>query len=308
MAVRDGETYLKEAVESILAQSLFDWELIAIDDGSSDGSLRILEEFQRSDARIKVFKKPKIGLTKCLNFGIGLSKSEFVARMDADDISHPMRFAAQVQYLDEHPSVVAVGTQVRYISSSGVPLFVRRMPIKSVEIERCHLSEWGGFLVHPSVMMRMSAVSTAGGYDETFICAQDYDLWFRLARIGGLANLDKVFLDYRYHSTALTQARAELQSAQRDAILRRELKLRGMQSPLDLDRAYHVRVRDTEWLLRAAAGDGFFRTTWKCWRTCRSIWSRDGLRDLMLLLRVFWVKMMRVAGLMKYHWLCMVSC
>lgn len=290
MAVYNGEKYLAETIESVLSQDFQDFEFLIIDDGSEDGSKAILSEYGEKDSRIRLISRENRGLTKSLNEGIAMAGGEFIARMDSDDVCHQDRFSKQVHYLKTHPEVVALGGLVRYINASGTPLFVRKLPLNHAEIEQCHFSEWGGFLVHPSVMMRRSALQAVGGYDESFAKAQDYDLWFRLSTIGKLANLPEVILDYRYHPGAITQGSQPEQNSCRARILERELKRQGLASPLPLAFDYQVHISNPEWLLSAASLSGCVRTTFRCGpRVFLKHW-RNIFRSFYFMGRVFYQK------------------
>jgi glycosyltransferase involved in cell wall biosynthesis len=261
MAVYNNRRYVPEAVESILNQTFKDFEFIIIDDGSTDGSGEWLEHRAKTDVRIRLVRQENRGLTKSLNIGCSLVRGDFIARMDADDVSYPNRFSIQIEVLKSCSDVVALGSQIRYIDAGGVPLFIRRLPLEHEEIEQCHLAKWGGFINHSSVMMRRNALEAVGGYDEKFPKAQDYDLWFRLGRVGRLANLPEVLLDYRHHRAAASSAARIKQSHAVQIICDRELSNRGISEPTSLPRHYQIYPNNSMWLLGAAARDGFLSTT-----------------------------------------------
>jgi glycosyltransferase involved in cell wall biosynthesis len=270
MAVRDVHEYLALAIESILGQSFGDLEFIIVEDGATEETAAIVDAYASRDGRIRVFKERACGLTRCLNVGIRAARGEFIARMDADDVSWRDRFERQLSYLRAHPEIIALGSRARYINASGTPMFVRVMPETDEEISSCHLTDWGGFIIHPSAMIRADAIRKIGGYDEFFLKAQDYDLWFRLAKIGKLANLADVLIDYRYHGKAITQGGALEQTKFRKIILEREMKARGMVCVNELDRRYVVMPRDPYWMLPAAAASGYLRMVlWSAVRVLR---------------------------------------
>lgn len=257
MAVRDGMPHLPGAVRSILGQSFRDFEFIVVDDGSSDGSAEWIRSAAAGDRRVVAVTGGKRGLTASLNTGAARARGEYIARMDADDLAYPERFRHQVDYLDGHPEVVCCGTQTRYIDEQGRPLFVRRMPETHEEIDACHMSGLGGFILHPSAMIRAAALDAAGGYDERYAFAQDYDLWFRLARVGQLVNLKPVLLDYRLTPSAITQARRVEQDRCRLAIFHRACQERRCEKPTLLDRRWAISIADPYWLMAAACRDGY---------------------------------------------------
>jgi glycosyltransferase involved in cell wall biosynthesis len=128
MSVFNGERFLREAVDSILGQTYRDLELIVIDDGSADGSGEILAQRRQADARLRVFPQANMGLTRSLNRGVELSTGEYVARMDADDLSEPRRFERQVAFMDAHPDVGLLGTAYREIDGEGRVLGTKVFP------------------------------------------------------------------------------------------------------------------------------------------------------------------------------------
>ena len=198
MSVWNGERYLPQAVESILEQSFRDFEFIIIDDGSTDGSLRILKGFAARDKRIRLVTRENRGLTISLNESIALAGGEFIARMDADDISLPARFAGQVAYLREHPDCVIVGAEVMLMDQDGDSLCLRGHPQSHDLIDRACLLGRVDALTHPVVMMRKSALEKIGGYNAA-IKLEDLDLFLRLCEVGKAHNLPQVYLRYRQH-------------------------------------------------------------------------------------------------------------
>jgi glycosyltransferase involved in cell wall biosynthesis len=223
----NAERYLAEAVESILAQSFRDFELLVHDDGSTDGSLRILRDFSRSDPRVIVSSSPNQGITPTLNFLLRKAQAPYIARMDADDVAFPQRFERQVGYLDSHPDCVLVGGRIVLIDPEGRKLKVFQLPTSHAEIDAENLRGRMA-IAHPVVMMRATAIKKVGGYREGFTHAEDIDLWLRLAEVGRLANLDEVLLYYRQHfqSVGMTKRRDQIGahiSAVSDAFVRRSL-------------------------------------------------------------------------------------
>ena len=200
LPVFNAEKYLNLAVESVLNQSLKDFELIIIDDGSTDGSFELLKSFERRDSRIRLFSRSNKGLIETLNEGIGYCNAQYVARMDADDICMPQRLLLQYDFLEEKPDHVAVGTQVLFIDEGGWPICLGISLANShSEIDSAHLNLKGGAITHPSVMLRANAVRKIGGYHNCYPHAEDLDLFLRLAEIGLLENMSYILLNYRIH-------------------------------------------------------------------------------------------------------------
>src|SRR4051812_18975953 len=158
MPVYNALPHLREAVEGILAQTFGDFEFVVIDDGSTDGSTQVLRAYAAADPRIVLVSRPNTGYAIALNEALALATGEFVARMDADDVSLPQRLARQVEYLRAHPECVAVGTGVRFIAAGGTPIARGfRRPRTHEEIDAFHLQRMSSALPHPTVMMRRAA-------------------------------------------------------------------------------------------------------------------------------------------------------
>ena len=199
MPVYNGEKYLRKSIESVLNQSFGDFEFIIINDGSTDDSSRILNEYQKVDKRIKLIERENKGLIYSLNEGINKSSTELIARMDADDICHLDRFKLQIDYMVQSPEIVALGTLVELIDADGDVISGFTTKSKHEEIDQQHIHGAGGAIIHPSVIMRKKALEKVGGYDMNCPNAEDIDLWLKLAEVGRLANLSEVLLKYRQH-------------------------------------------------------------------------------------------------------------
>ncbi|MGR3175956.1 MAG: glycosyltransferase family 2 protein [Candidatus Scalindua sp.] len=203
MSVYNGELFLADAVKSILAQSYSDFELIVIDDGSSDKTPEILYQFVQMDQRIKVFKHgSNLGLTKSLNLGLAKCKGEFIVRHDADDLSEPERFACQVEFLRNYHDYGLVGTAVSRIDSQGNEID-QAVAIRGDKKIRGFM-KGGNVFVHGSVMMRKSVIDAVGCYRTGFRYAQDYDLWLRISEISKIENLPDRLYRWRLHSAAIS--------------------------------------------------------------------------------------------------------
>jgi glycosyltransferase involved in cell wall biosynthesis len=212
MAVYDGETYLDEAIQSVLNQTFDDFEFIVINDGSTDGTAKIIERYRRGDRRIRVYEQPNRGLVVALNRGFELARGEYIARMDADDVCVPERIAAQVAFMDARQEVGVCGTWIETMGTSNGN--VRRYPPDDATIRSWLLFE--SVLAHPSVMMRRDLfVKTGLLYNAAYVHAEDYELWVRAARHTALANLPKILLRYRLHPQQVVEKHetAKLSSA-----------------------------------------------------------------------------------------------
>jgi glycosyltransferase involved in cell wall biosynthesis len=203
LPVHNGGDLLDESIHSILAQTFADFELLIIDDGSTDDSYRRAANFK--DPRIRILRnETNIGLTRSLNRGLAEAHGEYVARQDADDISMPNRFAAQVQYLRAHLDVVLVGTSAVRINPNGTMIGTNDMPVTHEAIRWASLVD-NPFL-HTSVMFRRSAVQQYDGYDVQYEVCQDYALWNRLAARHQVANLPDRLVLMREHPSSMTRS------------------------------------------------------------------------------------------------------
>ncbi len=193
LCVFNAEKNIKLCVQSILDQIYSDFELLIVNDGSTDRTEKIILEMQKKDSRIFLRNIRNFGLTKALNVGLRYAKGEYIARMDADDFAFPKRFAKQVAFLEKNSKVGVVGTGYQVTDVKGK----RRNPKvnfwgKNEDIKRA-LPKYNPFF-HASTMIRRSLLEKVAGYDEDFIYAQDYDLWFRLSKVTEFSNLNEVLM------------------------------------------------------------------------------------------------------------------
>lgn len=210
MPVYNAERYITGAVESILNQTLTEFEFIIINDGSSDRSLEILQRFAQQDTRIRLINRENKGLVKTLNEGLTLAKAPLIARMDADDMAYPDRFILQKEFMGQNPNVVCLGGYFEIIDGAGRPLTLLRPPLDDETIQELALKGHSA-IAHPVAMLRLSAVKQVGGYREAFKAAEDLDLWLRLGEIGQLANIPYPLLQYRFVSSSISGQNASLQ-------------------------------------------------------------------------------------------------
>lgn len=199
LPVYNGEAHLSEALDSILAQSLRDFELIAIDDGSTDGSLAVLRDYECKDSRVRVVTRGNKNLPNTLNEGIDLARGAWIARMDQDDMALPHRFERQLEWL--------LQTGADMTGSWTQPFGTRdRRPVKHATTDEAIKVEmlFGSPFAHPTVMMRTDLVRCLR-YDPAWDRAEDYDLWERAARAGWrMANVPEVLLYYRQHPSQIS--------------------------------------------------------------------------------------------------------
>jgi glycosyltransferase involved in cell wall biosynthesis len=201
MPVWNGERFLAEALNSVLCQTYREFELVAVDDGSTDATRSILREYAKRDRRVRVFEREHEGLARALNFGLAQCRGEFVARVDADDICLPHRFAYQVDYLDRHPTCVIVGGIFQWIDENGAkgragrgghPRKITRFDTFPIRAATTH---------HPLATIRRRALVAIGGYREAF-AAEDHDMLLRIARFGSIDNPEELLVYYRNHGAS----------------------------------------------------------------------------------------------------------
>lgn len=204
MPVRDGARWLGDAIASIIGQTFGDFELLVIDDGSSDDSRRIAEEWAHGDSRIRVLHLDRSGLVAALNLGLSESRGRLIARLDADDIAHPDRLARQSGYLELHPEIALLGSWARRIDEHGAPQGIVQPETRPDRLTRL-LTEGKNPFLHSSMMIRSVTLQKIGGYRPAFEGAEDYDLWLRIAEVAQIANLAQCLIQYRSHPTSVTQ-------------------------------------------------------------------------------------------------------
>lgn len=221
MSIYNGERYVREAVESVLQQTYTDFEFIIIDDGSRDRTWELLSSFD--DPRIRlVCNEKNIGLTQSLNKGIQMSRGDYIARQDGDDISTPERLALQMRFLEEHPGVGVLGTWVAYIDEKDERIGIWATPGSPLLISWSLL--FGNCIAHSSVVVRRSVLRQGMRYRPEFAYAQDYDLWVRLNAKTQLANLTDVLNWKRVHEEMISVKYSERQSQTARLVMQQAMK------------------------------------------------------------------------------------
>lgn len=211
LPVYNSEKYIEKAITSILNQTYTDFDLLLIDDGSTDDSAKIIKNF--NDNRIIYTKNEQnMGITKTLNKGLGLIESEYIIRMDSDDICHESRFEDQLDYMDNNPNVVVAGTNVKRFSDTEEYYPSVRVDSKDLRTELLFNSP----LKHPSVILRNEVIQKESYlYSEKHKATEDYGLWRKISEKHEIGNLDKVLLDYRIHDDGIS-VNAEKDKKSRD--------------------------------------------------------------------------------------------
>jgi glycosyltransferase involved in cell wall biosynthesis len=234
LPVHNDRRFVGRAVESILEQTFRDFELLVLDDGSTDGSMEIVRGF--SDPRLRIVSNPRnLGLARTLNTGLALAQGNLIARMDADDISEPARFERQVEFLAAHPEIALVGTWARWIDENDRPFTAIEFPTDPAGIEQGLMED--NCIFHPSVMFRRRPVEELGGYAAASPLSQDYELWLRLSERHPLANLPEYLLRYRIHRGQVSVKRIGRQRRAANAMRYEAARRRGQAGRLS--RAEH---------------------------------------------------------------------
>ncbi|RJP58329.1 MAG: glycosyltransferase [Ignavibacteriales bacterium] len=201
LPVYNGEKYLREAIDSVLNQTFSDFELLILNDGSTDSTEEVVKSY--SDGRIRYFNLEHKGLPSTLNFGLQEAKFDYIARMDSDDICHPVRFEKQIDFLQANPDIDLLGSNLIIVNS------VKRIQ-KRVEYPECDKNIKDQLpskccIAHPTIMFKKQVVLSAGGYDNYSI-AQDWALYLKLLPLSIFHNLQDYLITLRIHGENLTSS------------------------------------------------------------------------------------------------------
>lgn len=221
MPVYNAGRFLDEAIASTLADDFDDFELVAVDDGSTDDSAARLARWAERDPRVIVHRQPNRGIAEALNAGLQIARGELIARMDADDVLLN-RFRRQVAELDRSPAVALVSTWFEIIDAAGTTVGVHTPP-ESSKLLAWLLNFYNVLGGHSQVMFRRSTALSIGGYRREYAIAEDYDLWTRLAEHGRIVMLPFIGVRRRHHAAAASTVERTRQSASSTAIMRRTL-------------------------------------------------------------------------------------
>jgi len=271
LPVYNGERFLAQALDSLLQQTYPDWELLAIDDGSRDGTAAILEDYARRDGRVLVFSQENQGLIASLNRGIQQAGGRYLARMDADDLAHPERLARQVAYLEANPAVVICGSGFTLIGESGEYLGAGQLPGQRARTASAAPAKLAAPVVsvpplddtgirwqvlfntpfaHPSVCMRLETLRQHElCYNPLAYLVEDYELWSRLLQCGRAGNLPQPLLQYRQHARQVSRQRQDTQWVNATHVSQANLACLGVTLPIQqVDRLRQWNDRFPAWL------------------------------------------------------------
>jgi len=232
MGVYNGERYLKEAIDSILRQTMPDFELVVVNDGSRDGSGALLESY--CDRRIRIFTTENCGLPAALNHGLEKCRADLVIRMDGDDVAYPHRFAALLEDWEKAGRPDVFGSSVDYIDQDGKLLWSFDVPLDDAAIRAAIFAPYGKLVImHPTVLLRKSSVLSCGGYDPYFRVGQDNDLWLRMTTRYRFGNSPRRLLKYRFQPNSDTALAAR--SMVNEQMLPNWLRLVSLQKKILID-------------------------------------------------------------------------
>jgi glycosyltransferase involved in cell wall biosynthesis len=265
LPVRNVEPYLEAAVDSILNQTFRDFELVAIDDGSTDRTLEILQRYAAQDARVRLIHSDHIGAAAAANLGLFRCQYDWVAVMHGDDVALPTRLERQYEMSRSDPEVVIWGTDGYHINSKGEILSSFRVgPTSKAECRQMRRQGEIVQAIHPTVLLNRRVAIEAGGYDETLVPSEDIDLFDRMLKYGDLVTVAEPLMKYRIHGASLSMTKAARMAMMRRFITARqrhrlvaheELTLERF-LPQDQARSMFSRLRD--WML--TTGGNCYRT------------------------------------------------
>ena len=224
--IHNSERFVVEAVESMLAQTVRELEVVLVDDASTDGSRALIAKLAARDPRIRVLHlSEKRGIAHALNRGMELCAGDWIARMDADDLSLPTRLEKQLAFADQHPDAVLIGTDVTFIDEHSHVIGRNvRLPTEPAEIDRALM--WGMWpIVHPSVIIRRATLLALKGYCEELRVNSDHELFLRLAETGRLYSIPERLTRYRLHQQQISAGR---EASPVEAIVRAASARRGV--------------------------------------------------------------------------------
>jgi len=231
---------LPEALDSLLNQTVQDFEIVALDDGSTDDTLAVLRRYEQRDQRVVVITRPNTGLVGALNDALAACRGEFIARMDADDVAMPNRLELQLRCLESDSGLVAVGSAILRVAPDGGGVGYVHPPRDHETIHHRLLHGDGQAIVHPTLLCRAEAMHRLGGYDPRYTYGEDIYLFLRLAELGRLTNLTEVLLHYRLHPSSWTRTKSASMGWQIRHLVNEMRERQGM-SPLPAPR-----LQDTE--------------------------------------------------------------
>ena len=274
LPVYNAGKHLVTAIGSIVDQSFQDWEMVCVDDGSTDSSPLVLDWFADRDSRIRVIHQTNAGVVSAANLAHELARADLICRMDADDISMPGRLKHQVEFMRKNLGHVAVSGDILEIDIDSEPLGLQTLANDHETIVRNLLSRGTG-LFQPASIMRADAFRSIGGFRPEYQWIEDHDLWLRMSRVGRLGNTNELVLCYRLHATSCTWTMSNLRSELMTQLMREahaERNTRGQEREFNSPPSRSL-AGSGKWARKAVRG-GYPRTAIKHLRT---LWREKGL-------------------------------
>ena len=202
--VYNGDKYLQESLDSIARQTFRDFEVLLLDDGSTDKSPKIMRDFAENHDRVTIVRKSNTGLTDTLNTGLGHARGEWIVRLDQDDVSEPIRFEMQIGKIMQNKSLVLLGSNFQILDQYSRKTRKINLPTKHNELVR-RLERLKGFFPHSSAIYHKDTALSIGGYDQSAKFNEDWDLWLRLSEVGQIGSVAKCLVTIRKHSLQMTE-------------------------------------------------------------------------------------------------------
>lgn len=274
LPVYNAGKHLVAAIGSIVDQTFQDWELICVNDGSTDESPLVLDWFANRDARVRVIHQENGGVVSAANRGHQIARADLICRMDADDIAMPNRLSHQVDFMNNHPDHVAISGSILEIDIDSEPLGLQTLATDHETIVQRLLNRETG-LFQPASIMRADAFRKVGGYRREYQWIEDHDLWLRLSQVGLLGNTNELVLCYRQHASSGTWQKSNRQRDLMTQLLHEayaQRDLPGTERKLSTPPSRSC-AGPGKWARKAIRG-GYPRTALK---HLRELWKADGL-------------------------------
>jgi len=215
--------YLSETLQSLKRQTFAEWELIIVLDGNVEANRQTVESTGLEVPFVVIEHTTPQGIARSLNAGLHRASGDLIARIDADDVCYPERFAKQVAQFDLDEELMLLGTSATVIDGNGKQQDTRIVPTRDAALRRRLI--WRNSFIHPSVMFRKNAAILIGGYNIHCTRTEDYELWLRLALCGKVDNLAEPLIGYRVHAGQHTTGRQGISKNESQALLARKVQL-----------------------------------------------------------------------------------
>lgn len=273
MPCYNAAEYMREAIDSVLDQTYTDFELICINDGSTDDTQMIIDEYAENDKRIRSITKENSGLPDSLNAGLEKAGGEWIARLDADDVAFPYRFEQQMAYINQNKGTVLLGSGCVIIDSSGNEVKRYRYPAGHSELMKYFRKKMTPF-PHSSAVFSKDTAAEAGNYSTRFHAGEDIDLWLRMSTCGSIACLSDALIKLRKHSGSITARKWKDYTIMGFAAVICHMRGRaGLSRPSDMDTEYWKRF--LAWIEDVLDRRNYFEES-ETWNTIKEVWYDTG--------------------------------